>query len=73
MLDDMQLRKLALKTQGQYIRAVKNFTRFLKRSPDTATAEDLRRLSAARWSQPGVSGTTTLNATITGLALLVRE
>ena len=43
MLDDMQLRKLSWKTQGNYIRAVKNFTRFLGRSPDTADAEDLRR------------------------------
>jgi hypothetical protein len=68
MLDDMRLRKLALKTQGQYIRAVKNFTRFLKRSPDTATAEDLRRYQLETVST-GVSATT-INATITGLRFL---
>ncbi len=43
MLDDMTMRKLAEKTQSAYIRAVKNFTRFYGRSPDTASAEDLRR------------------------------
>ena len=43
MLDDMRMRKLSVKTQRHYIRAVINLTRFLGRSPDTATAEDLRR------------------------------
>ena len=43
MLEDMTMRKLSPRTQTTYIRAVKNFTRFLGRSPDTASAEDLRR------------------------------
>jgi site-specific recombinase XerD len=43
MLEDMALRKLAPKTQSHYIRAVINLTRFLGRSPDTASPEDLRR------------------------------
>jgi len=43
MIDDMRMRKLSDKTQSHYIRAVVNLTRFLGRSPDTATAEDLRR------------------------------
>jgi integrase/recombinase XerD len=42
MIDDMMLRKLSPKTQIQYIRAVKRLTLFLQRSPDTASAEDLR-------------------------------
>ena len=42
MIDDMTMRRLSPKTQSGYIRAVKNFTRYLGRSPDTATAEDLR-------------------------------
>ena len=46
MLEDMTLRKLSPKTQATYIRAVINFTRFIKRSPDTASAEDLRPLGA---------------------------
>ncbi len=65
MLDDMTLRKLCLKTQSAYIRAVKNFTRFFGRSPELASAEDLRSYQLHMVEQ-GVSSTT-LNATITGL------
>ncbi len=65
MLEDMALRKLSAQTQAAYIRAVKNFTRFLGRSPDTAEAEDLRRYQLHMVEQ-GTSSTT-LNATITGL------
>ena len=43
MIDDMRMRKLAPKTQQQYVRAVRRFAEFLKRSPDTASTEDLRR------------------------------
>ncbi len=43
MLDDMHLRKLEPKTQTSYIRAVRKLAGFLKRPPDTATVEDLRR------------------------------
>ena len=43
MLDDMRMRKLQPRTQAGYIRAVRRFTIFLERAPDTATAEDLRR------------------------------
>src|SRR5215813_57089 len=42
MIEDMTIRKLAPKTQASYIRAVRNFTAFLGRSPDQASAEDLR-------------------------------
>jgi len=65
MLDDMTMRKLSEKTQVQYIRAVKKFTRFHGRSPDTANAEDLRRFQLEMVST-GVSSIT-INATITGL------
>lgn len=65
MLDDMRMRKLSTKTQLGYIRAVKRFAQYLKRSPDTATAEDLRRFQLAAIDQ-GMSAIT-LNATITGL------
>lgn len=40
MLDDM--RNLAPKTQSAYVRAVRSLARFLRRPPDTASAEDLR-------------------------------
>ena len=43
MIEDMTIRKLAPKTQASYIRAVRDFSIFLGRSPDQASAEDLRR------------------------------
>ena len=43
MIDDMRMRQLAPKTQDIYLHIVREFTRFLGRSPDTATVEDLRR------------------------------
>jgi site-specific recombinase XerD len=42
MVDDMRMRKFAPRTQSGYLRAVRQFARFLERSPDTATVEDLR-------------------------------
>jgi len=43
MIEDMTVRQFVEKTQADYIRHVRTFTVFLGRSPDTATAEDLRR------------------------------
>jgi integrase/recombinase XerD len=43
MIDDMRMRQLSPKTQHHYLRAVRQFAGFLGRSPDMATAEDLRR------------------------------
>jgi len=43
MLEDMAMRGLPEKTQHDYIHFVRGFAAFLKRSPDTATAEDIRR------------------------------
>jgi integrase/recombinase XerD len=43
MIDDMRMRKLSPKTQSGYLRTVRRFYDWLGRSPDTATAEDLRR------------------------------
>ena len=43
MIEDMTIRKFAPKTHASYIRAVRNFTVFLGRSPDQASAEGLRR------------------------------
>jgi integrase/recombinase XerD len=68
MIEDMRMRKLAPKTQSAYIRAVRHFAGWLHRSPDTATAEDLRRYQL-HCVDRGVSPIT-LNATITGLKFL---
>jgi integrase len=65
MLDDMRMHKLEPKTQAAYVRAVRYLAGFLGRSPDTATAEDLRRFQL-HMTDRGVSPIT-LNATITGL------
>jgi site-specific recombinase XerD len=43
MIEDMTVRNFVEKTRTDYIRHVKTFTAFLGRSPDRATAEDLRR------------------------------
>jgi len=65
MIEDLTMRKLSPRTQTTYIRAVKNFTRFVGRSPDTASAEDLR-LYQLHLVEQGISSGS-LNATITGL------
>jgi len=65
MIEDMRLRKLSPKTQSGYIRAVEKLTTYLKRSPATANAEDLRRFQL-HLVERGVSSIT-LNATITAL------
>ena len=43
MIEDMNARKLCAGTQRGHIRSCKRFAAFLKRSPDTATIEDIRR------------------------------
>jgi hypothetical protein len=43
MLEDMAVRKFGDKTRHDYIRHVEAFASFLGRSPDTATADDVRR------------------------------
>ena len=65
MIEDMTIRKLAPKTQASYIRAVRNFTVFLGRSPDQASAEDLRRYQL-HLAASGVAAPR-LNATVTAL------
>jgi integrase len=41
-LDDMRIKGLQPKTQTMYLRAMREFTRFVGHSPDTATPEELR-------------------------------
>jgi len=43
LIEDMTLRGFGEKTQRDYIRIVSRFAAFLGRSPDRATAEDIRR------------------------------
>ncbi len=53
MIEDMTVRNFIEKTRNDYIRQVWSFTAFLHRSPDTATAEDLRRFQLHQ-TQTGV-------------------
>jgi hypothetical protein len=45
MIEDMTVRQFVEKTQADYIRHIR--TAFLGRSPDIATADDLRRFQLA--------------------------
>ena len=65
MIDDMRMRKMGGKTQIAYIRAVRRLAAFLKRSPDTATADELRRFQL-HMVDTGTSPTT-INGTLSGL------
>jgi integrase/recombinase XerD len=70
MIEDMNARKLCAGTQRGHIRACKRFAAFLKRSPDTATLDDMRRF------QLHLAGTGTSicnrNRIMTGLRFLFR-
>jgi integrase/recombinase XerD len=43
MIEDMTVRGFTEETRHDYVRRVRAFAAFIRRSPDTATAEDLRR------------------------------
>jgi integrase/recombinase XerD len=68
MIEDMALRKLAARTQEGYIRAVRDFSAFLGASPDTASAEDLRRYRLHLVASG--AGVPTINHSLTALRFL---
>jgi hypothetical protein len=70
MIDDMTARQIGPKTQKDYIRSCKLFTVFLRRAPDTATADDIRRfqLDLAE-SAPSIF---TRNSIVSGLKFLFK-
>jgi integrase/recombinase XerD len=70
MIEDMNARKLCAGTQRGHIRAGKRFAAFLKRSPETATFEDIRRFQL-HLAETGVS-ICTRNCIMTGLRFLFR-
>src|SRR4051794_12671559 len=51
MQQDMLMRGLGPHTQQDYIRHVRRFAAFLRRSPETATPEDISRFQLHRWDQ----------------------
>jgi integrase/recombinase XerD len=70
MIEDMNARKLCAGTQRGHIRACKRFAAFVKRSPDTATLDDIRRFQL-HLAETGVS-ICTRNCIMTGLRFLFR-
>ncbi len=65
MIEDMRIRGMGEKAQKAHIRAIKDFAAFLKRSPDTATPEDLRAYQL-HMTNAGITPTT-FNARIVAL------
>jgi integrase/recombinase XerD len=70
MIEDMNARKLGAGTQRGHISSCKRFAAFLKRSPDTATAEDIRRFQL-HLSETGTS-ICNRNRIMTGVKFLLR-
>ena len=65
MLEDMAMRGLREETQRDYIRFVRSFAAFLSRSPETATAEDIRRFQVHQ-AESGVQPPT-INGSVSAL------
>lgn len=65
MIEDMRIRGMGDKAQKAHIRAVKDFAKFLKRSPDTATPDELRAYQL-HMTDTGVTAST-FNARIVAL------
>ncbi|MBC8037117.1 MAG: tyrosine-type recombinase/integrase [Rhizobiales bacterium] len=70
MIEDMSARKLGTHTQKSHISSCKRFAAYLKRSPDTAAADDIR-LFQLHLTQTGVS-ICNRNRIMTGLRFLFR-
>ena len=70
MIEDMNSRKLDPHTQRGHIYSCKRFAAFLKRSPDTATREDLRRFQL-HLAETGMS-ICNRNRIMTGVRFLFR-
>ena len=70
MIEDMNARKLGAHSQRSHIHSCKRFAAFLKRSPDTATPDDMRRFQL-HLIESGVS-IGNRNRIMTGVKFLVR-
>ena len=57
MMEDMRIRGMGDKSQKAHIRALKDFSAFLGRSPDTAEPDDLRAYQL-HMADPGVTPST---------------
>src|SRR5215831_12446341 len=70
MIEDMNARKLCAGTQRGHLRGCQRFAAFLKRSPETATAEDIRQFQL-HLAEASLS-ICTRNQIMTGLRFLFR-
>jgi integrase/recombinase XerD len=70
MIEDMTIRKLATKTQRDYVQRVRHFTAFLGRSPATASFEDVRRYQLHL--AEGGAGVPTLNQSVSTVRFFFR-
>ncbi len=70
MTEDMEARRLSPATQRYHIKSCERFAAFLGRSPETATAEDIRRFQH-HLTDTGLS-IITRNRIMTGVKFLVR-
>ena len=65
MIEDMRMRKFGEKTQYHYVRAVRQFAKYLGRSPDSASVEELRNYQL--YLVDHGTSPASLNASICGL------
>lgn len=65
LIEDMTVRGFVEKTRHDYVRQVRTFSAFVGRSPDTATAEDLRRFQLHQ-TEAGV-GAPSINSAVSAL------
>src|SRR5580692_10636994 len=70
MIEDMNARKLGAHTQRGHVYSCKRFAAFLKRSPDTAASEDIRRFQL-HLAETGMS-ICNRNRIMTGVRFLFR-
>jgi Phage integrase, N-terminal SAM-like domain len=70
MIEDMTARKLGPNSQRSHIHSCRRFAAFLKRSPDTATADDVRRFQL--YLVESGLGISNRNRIMTGVKFLFR-
>jgi len=71
MIEDMNVRVFSAKTQHDYLRIVSRFAAFLGRSPDLATAEDIRRFQIEQ-REAGMPAPA-MNSHVAGLRVLLHN
>jgi site-specific recombinase XerD len=70
-IDDMTMRRFSRETQRNYIRDVGRLATFLGRSPDTATADELRRFQVEQ-REAGVP-VPTMNSIVAALRFFLTQ